>query len=423
MRPGDLQRMWARKRFDIDWRDLLAGAGYALFPGSRAKAQQSAEQTWPVKTWPAKTWPANTPVTTWSGGDDVIACLSVRSGLDLMLGQLALPAGSEVLVSAVTIEDMVTVLRHHGLVAVPIDVNPADMSPDIKAMDRAITSRTKAILIAHLFGTRLPLQPFAEKAREHGLLLWEDCAQAFDGRYAGHSEADAVMFSFGPIKTATALGGGLLRVRDRELLARMRSVQETWPLSSRSFVSRIARYAVLKFLSGRIAFGALLAILKRLGRDPDRVLSSAVRNFPGDALIAQLRHRAPAAMLRLLARRLRTFRADRIDRQARLGRRLADRLASVVECPGVAAAAHSFWVFPVCVRDAAPILTAMRAAGFDASAGSQLRAVPAADGSLQSTPNAARIVAETVFLPLYPELTEAEVDRLADVVTSLWQKL
>ena len=57
--------MWARKRIDIGWRDLLAVAGYALFPGSRATAQQSAEQTWP-------------------GSDDVIACLSVRSGLDLI---------------------------------------------------------------------------------------------------------------------------------------------------------------------------------------------------------------------------------------------------------------------------------------------------------------------------------------------------
>ena len=190
--------MWARKRIDIGWRDLLAAAGYALFPGSRATAQQSAEQVWP-------------------GSDDVIACLSVRSGLDLMLGQLGLPAGSEVLVSAVTIEDMVTILRHHGLVAVPIDVNPADMSPSLNDIDRAITPRTKAILIAHLFGTRLPLQPFAGKAKEHGLLLWEDCAQAFDGCYAGHPEADAVMFSFGPIKTATALGGGLLRVESHAM--------------------------------------------------------------------------------------------------------------------------------------------------------------------------------------------------------------
>jgi dTDP-4-amino-4,6-dideoxygalactose transaminase len=98
---------------------------------------------------------------------------------------------------------------------------------------------------------------------------------------------------------------------------------------------------------------------------------------------------------------------------------LAIRFALVVECPVVAAADHSFWVFPVCVRDSAPILTALRALGFDASAGSQLRAVPTADGSLQSTPNAARITTEAVFLPLYPELTEPAVDRLADILTSL----
>lgn len=405
--------MWARKRIDIGWRDLFAAACHALCPGSQSAAQQSAEQAWSDKTRPHS--------------DDIIACLSVRSGLDLMLGRLALPAGAEVLVSAVTIADMVTILRHHGLVAVPIDVDLADMSPSLQEMDRAITPRTRAILIAHLFGARLPLQPFADKAREHGLLLWEDCAQAFDGRYAGHPQADAVMFSFGPIKTATALGGGLLRVRDRDLLARMRSAQEAWPIQetwsgSRAFASRIARYAVLKFVSGRIVFGVLLAILRMLGRDPDRVLAGAVRNFPGDQLIVQLRHRAPAAMLRLLARRLRTFRADRFERQAQLGRRLAERLASVaechLECPGVAAAAHSFWVFPVCIRDSAPILAAVRAAGFDAAAGSQLRTVPAADGSLQSTPNAARIVTESVFLPLYPELTEGAVDRLADVLTS-----
>jgi dTDP-4-amino-4,6-dideoxygalactose transaminase len=178
---------------------------------------------------------------------------------------------------------------------------------------------------------------------------------------------------------------------------------------------------VLKFLSGRIACCVFLAFLKLLGLDPDRVINSAVRNFPGDELIAQLQHRSSTAMLRLLARRLRTFRTDQLDRRARLGRRLADRLASVVQCPGNAAAEHSFWVFPVCVRESAPLLKAVRAAGFDASAGSQLRAVSAADGSLQSTPNAARITTEAVFLPLYPELTEPAVDRLADVLTSLRQ--
>lgn len=393
--------MWARKRIDIGWRDLLAGAAFALWPSSRAVAQQNAEQTWPRS-------------------DDVIACLSVRSGLDLMLSELALPPGSEVLISAVTIEDMATILRHHGLVPVPIDVNPADMSPRLDLIDQAVTPRTQALLIAHLFGARLPMSPYVERACKYGLLLWEDCAQAFDGRYAGHPEADVSMFSFGPIKTATALAGGLLRVRDHELLTHMRQAQAAWPRQTESsFLARVARYTVLKFLSGRIAFGVFIAWLRWCGRDPDQVLSSAVRNFPGDELLVQLRYQPTTAMLRLLARRLRMFRADRLDRRAKLGRKLATQLASVVECPGATADEHSFWVFPICGGDVTPLLPALRAAGFDASAASQLRAVSSADGSVQSTTQAVRITSESCFLPLYPELTEPEVDRLANVLTSL----
>jgi dTDP-4-amino-4,6-dideoxygalactose transaminase len=52
------------------------------------------------------------------------------------------------------------------------------------------------------------------------LLVVEDCAQAYCGtEFDGHPDADVAIFSFGPIKTATASGGGLLRVRDGELLS------------------------------------------------------------------------------------------------------------------------------------------------------------------------------------------------------------
>lgn len=58
-------------------------------------------------------------------------------------------------------------------------------------------------------------------AARHGLLLWEDCAQVFTGLggYLGHQESDATFFSFGVIKRATALGGGVARVRDAAVLS------------------------------------------------------------------------------------------------------------------------------------------------------------------------------------------------------------
>src|ERR1700680_3414899 len=115
----------------------------------------------------------------WSPGGQGLACRSVRSGFHLLLESLALPAGSEVLVSAVTHPDMVRILESHGLVPVPVDLDVATLSPRVDLAERLVTPRTRAILIAHLFGGRVDLAPFAGFARRHRLHLWEGCASAF----------------------------------------------------------------------------------------------------------------------------------------------------------------------------------------------------------------------------------------------------
>ena len=58
-------------------------------------------------------------------------CLSVRSAWDLLLHVLAWPAGSEVIVSAITHPDMITILRAHGLVPVPVDVDLDTLAPSV----------------------------------------------------------------------------------------------------------------------------------------------------------------------------------------------------------------------------------------------------------------------------------------------------
>ena len=71
----------------------------------------------------------------------------------------------------------------------------------------------KVLIVAHLFGCRLQFDHLVDAAHEAGLIVVEDCAQAFNGRgYPGHPKSDVVMFSFGPLKNATALGGALVRV-------------------------------------------------------------------------------------------------------------------------------------------------------------------------------------------------------------------
>ena len=111
--------------------------------------------------------------------EEVLVCFSVRSGSDLWLGAQGLRAGDEVLVSAVTHPDMVRIIRGHGLRAVPVDIDPETLAPRPWMLEVALTPRTRVVLVAHLFGGRMDLGPVARFARERGLLLVEDCAQAF----------------------------------------------------------------------------------------------------------------------------------------------------------------------------------------------------------------------------------------------------
>jgi perosamine synthetase len=163
-----------------------------------------------------------------------LVCFSVRSGWDLWLGAQGFRAGDEALVSAVTHPDMVRIIRRHGLRAVPVDIDPEMLAPRPWMLEAALTPRTRVVLVAHLFGGRMDLGPVARFAREHGLLLVEACAQAFQGlERVGDSAADVSMYSFGTLKTSTALGGAVLRVHDREVLGRMPGIESSYPFQDR----------------------------------------------------------------------------------------------------------------------------------------------------------------------------------------------
>src|SRR5260370_8405869 len=155
----------------------------------------------------------------WSPAREALACRSVRSGFHLLLESLALPAGSEVLVSAVTHPDMVRILEAHGLIAVPVDLDVATLAPKLELAERLVTSRTAAILVAHLFGGRVPMGPLAAFATRHALILWHDCPQPFTGTAAtGDPNAAVSIYSCGALTTCTPVAGALLEVRNASLV-------------------------------------------------------------------------------------------------------------------------------------------------------------------------------------------------------------
>lgn len=394
--------MWPRKRLDIGWWDLFAGFAALLRPGDLPTTREIVG--------------AN-----WVPAEDAVVTLSVRTGWDLFLEAAALPTGSEILVSNVTIPDMVRILERHGLVAVPVKVDALRLEIDAEELERLVTTRTRGVLVAHLFGSRMDMEPIVGVARRHGLFVVEDCAQAFAGReYAGHPASDCVLFSFGPIKTATALGGAVVRVRDAGLRAQMMSLQNVRTVQSRmAYAKRLVKYAVFRAVSMPRLYGWLVRALKWRGVDYDRALSNAAHSFRGDdaAFFAQIRRRPCGPLVRLLARRLQCFEphdAARLRCRCERGRMLARRLPAGMVVGGENPT-HTYWVLPIRVGNRDVLVEKLCEAGFDATGRSSLVVV----GDMSAHEFAQVEVPwlnEVVFLPSVETMPEREWQRLMEVV-------
>jgi dTDP-4-amino-4,6-dideoxygalactose transaminase len=332
---------------------------------------------------------------------------------------MSFPPGSEIVISSVTIPEMARIIELNGLKCVPVSVDPNTLSPDVDELRRAIGPRTRGILVAHLFGVRLDLSEIASIARRHGLWLVEDCAQAFAGpEWTGSLEADASLFSFGPIKTQTALGGALVRVRDSQTRERMAAILEAYPIVRRlQFTWRALKYGLFKLLITRWAYSLVRWWCSWRGRDLDQLVRQSVRNFPAHELLRSIRRRPAKGMVRLLARRIRRFRSDGLRRRVACARRLQSRLQSHITILGASDANNVWWVFPVIGIDSDGLVAALRAAGFDASRSHSLTIVrPSADDAILAADTCDDWLSRTVFLPCYREMPPSEIDRLADVV-------
>lgn len=394
--------MWARKRPDIGWADLAYAASTGMQPS----------------LVPPK---IETVVRGWFPAEEALVCLSVRSGFDLLLQALDLPRGSEVILSAVTIPDILRIIEHHGLAPVPVEVDPLQLESSTANLASAISEKSRLILVAHLFGSQATMEPAIELARQYGLLVVEDCAQAFIGReFAGHEESDVSLFSFGPIKTATALGGAVVRVKNRDLRDPMRELQDGYlPQSRWGYGARVVKYALLKAASIPMVYGTVFRVCGALGINHDRLVSQLGRSFAGARLLPGIRKRPCAALQRLLARRIQQFDKQdqrKLQRRIRAGRFLSRGTTDASSnWPGKANLSHTYWVLAARTGRPARLVTALRKAGFDATTQSSL--CDASRTRRSSTGlSAPSWLTQTVFLPGDPAMPARELRRLRNTI-------
>lgn len=163
------------------------------------------------------------------GGD--CYCAGVDNGLNairLGLHACGITDGDEVIVqSNGYIATMLGITQNGGI---PVFVEPDEyhnMDPD--KVEAAITERTKAVLVTHLYGQATRMERIVEICKKHGLMLFEDCAQSHFASYRGVNTGlfgDAGFFSFYPTKNLGCFGdGGGIVSRNQELIEQIKTLR------------------------------------------------------------------------------------------------------------------------------------------------------------------------------------------------------
>lgn len=314
-------------------------------------------------------------------------CIGVGNGTDaitLALQGLGIGNGDEVITVSHTAVATVAAIETAGAAAVLADVDPVSRCMDAGKIRGLITPKTKAILPVHLYGQPAAIAEIQSIARENHLYLIEDCAQAHGAEVAGKkvgSFGDAACFSFYPTKNLGALGdGGAVVTQNPELAARVRQLREYgWKQRY------ISDFAGVNSRLDELQAAVLLVKLRHLDEDNQKRIN----------LAAQYCHQLDG--LGLVLPQL-TPRTKHVMHLFVIELNERDRIKSALENAGIGTAIH----YPQAVHQ--------QPAYFKRLPG------------CESLPQTEKLVEQILSLPMYPELTEGEVDYGCDQLRQLIER-
>ncbi|RJQ57213.1 MAG: hypothetical protein C4530_13125 [Desulfobacteraceae bacterium] len=151
---------------------------------------------------------------------------SARMGFDVLL-EARFSKGDEIIIPAMGFPLYVSLMLQRGIKPVFVDVEPTHYTIDPERIAKAVTRRTRAILVTHLFGHPARMDEIEELSKRLSLPVIEDCAQSFDSFFRDRETGTfgmAGIFSCSVMKVPTTLGGGLFVTKDKGLHERIRTL-------------------------------------------------------------------------------------------------------------------------------------------------------------------------------------------------------
>lgn len=157
-----------------------------------------------------------------------IAVSNGSVALDAAVVALGLEKGDEVILPTFTIISCAAAIVRAGLKPVLVDSDPVTWNMNVSSIEAKITKRTKAIMVVHIYGLPVDMDPVLQLAEKHGLKIIEDAAEMHGQTYKGKpvgSFGDISTFSFYPNKHITTGEGGMILTDDPKLAEKCRSLR------------------------------------------------------------------------------------------------------------------------------------------------------------------------------------------------------
>jgi perosamine synthetase len=178
----------------------------------------------------------------YHGVGHAVAVSSGTSGLHLALLTLGIGEGDEIILPSFAFAGVANAVLQAGAAPALAEIDPQTLNLDATAVERAITSRTRAILVVHTFGVPAEMDALGSIARRHGLALIEDACESIGAEFTGQrvgSFGDLAVLGFYPNKQMTTGEGGAVLARDPARAARLRKLRNQGRDASAGWLDQI----------------------------------------------------------------------------------------------------------------------------------------------------------------------------------------
>ncbi|NMC36392.1 DegT/DnrJ/EryC1/StrS family aminotransferase [Candidatus Beckwithbacteria bacterium] len=168
-----------------------------------------------------------------------IAVCNGSAALDAALASLELRKGDEVIMPSFTIISCATAILRAGAKPVLIDSDPNTWNMDVAQIESKISKKTKAIMVVHIYGLPVDMDPILVLAKKYKLKVIEDAAEAHGQTYKGKpcgSFGDIAIFSFYPNKLITTGEGGMIVTNNQKLAEKCSSLRNLCFIPEKRFV-------------------------------------------------------------------------------------------------------------------------------------------------------------------------------------------